>query len=92
MVVATCPSPEPAVVMSVLRVICESCGRGWYVGGNVSVYFQLELVSNPCPYCEAYALSCADVSGRRQARRRLPPPGDGEGRRPNRAAAVDGSG
>ncbi|HEX5269394.1 MAG TPA: hypothetical protein VFW33_02855, partial [Gemmataceae bacterium] len=52
--------------MSLLRVTCESCRRGWYVAGNISVYFQLDLLSHPCPYCEAYALSCADVSGRRR--------------------------
>jgi hypothetical protein len=78
--------------MSVLRVTCGSCGRGWYIGGNISVYFQIEQVSRPCPYCEAYALSCADVSGRRQPRRRLPPAAAGEARRPDQAAAVDGSG
>jgi hypothetical protein len=80
------------VVMSVLRVTCGSCGRGWYIGGNISVYFQLELVSRPCPYCEAYALCCADVSGRRQALRRPLPPAKAEGRQLDQPAVVDGSG
>jgi hypothetical protein len=59
------------VVMSVLRVTCASCRRGWYIAGAVSVYFQLDLVSHPCPYCEAYALGCVDVS--RRAREKRPP-------------------
>ncbi len=49
--------------MSLLRVTCGSCSRGWYIAGSVSVYFQLDLLSHPCPYCEAYALNCADGSG-----------------------------
>lgn len=76
--------------MSLLRVTCGSCGRGWYIAGNVSVYFQLELLSRPCPYCEAYALNCADVSGRRLPRRRAPV-ADGGGQNPD-PPAVDGSG
>jgi hypothetical protein len=67
-------------LMSVLRVACGSCSRGWYVAGSLSVYFQLDLLSHPCPYCEAYALSCTDDSGgRRPGRRRAPEersPGD----------------
>jgi len=59
------------VVMSVLRVTCDSCRRGWYIAGNVSLYFQLDLVSHPCPYCEAYALSCVGVSRRPAEDRRL---------------------
>jgi hypothetical protein len=58
--------------MNALRITCGSCCRGWCVGGNGSVYFRLDLLSHPCPYCEAYALSCTDVSVRRQARRRPP--------------------
>ena len=68
------------VVMSVLRVTCGSCGRGWYIAGNVSVYFQLDLVSHPCPYCEAYALS---LRGRRRtAAEPAPPRSEGCGREP----------
>ena len=74
--------------MSVLRVTCGSCGRGWYIAGNVSVYFQLELVSRPCPYCEAYALSCADGPGRRPRRRLLSSTSRGEGR-PDQPAVAD---
>jgi hypothetical protein len=73
------------VVMSVWRVVCGSCGRGWYIAGSVSVYFQLDLLSHPCPYCEAYALTCADVS-----RRRRPLPADKQ--RPDPTATVDDSG
>jgi hypothetical protein len=79
--------------MSVLRVACVSCGRGWYIAGNVSsVYFQLDLVSHPCPYCEAYALSCDDVSGRQRAGRRPAPPEVGESPRTDQPAVADGSG
>ncbi len=77
--------------MSLLRVTCGSCSRGWYIAGSVSVYFQLDLLSHPCPYCEAYALNCADVSGRRLARRAPPPPAAGDGCGVERPA-VDGSG
>jgi hypothetical protein len=75
--------------MSVLRVTCGSCNRGWYIAGQVTVYFQLDLLSRPCPYCEAYALSCVDVSSRRLPGRRAalpnaeaverPPTADGSG-------------
>jgi hypothetical protein len=86
------PSPELIVVMSVLRVTCGSCGRGWYIAGNVSVYFQLDLLSHPCPYCEAYALSCADVSSRRPARCRAALPGGDVTEQPDRPVAADGLG
>jgi hypothetical protein len=80
------------VVMSVLRVTCGSCRRGWYIAGNVSLYFQLDLVSHPCPYCEAYALSCADVSRRPRGERRPPPEGERESRQPGQPTGTDGSG
>jgi hypothetical protein len=77
--------------MNVLRVTCASCRRGWYIAGNVSVYFQLDLLSHPCPYCEAYALSCVAASGRRPPRRPAPP-GTEATERPDRPATADGSG
>ncbi|HKI36829.1 MAG TPA: hypothetical protein VKA46_33565 [Gemmataceae bacterium] len=80
--------------MSVLRVTCGNCRRGWYVAGSVSVYFQMDLVSHPCPRCEAYALSCADVSRRRRAEPgpHLVPVAAQEDRRPSPPAAMDESG
>jgi hypothetical protein len=78
--------------MSVLRVTCGSCARGWYIAGNVSVYFQLDLLSHPCPYCEAYALNCAGVSRRPLPRRRQAPAAGEVTREPDRPAPADGSG
>ena len=76
--------------MSVIRVTCGSCRRGWYIAGNGSDYFQLDLVSHPCPYCEAYALSCADDAPRPQERRH-PVPNNGSAKRPSEKTA-DGTG
>jgi hypothetical protein len=77
--------------MSVLRVRCDGCRRTWLIAGPISVYFQLDLVSNPCPYCEAYALSCEDASARQRARRRAAP-GEAGASVPPRTAAADGAG
>jgi hypothetical protein len=79
------------VVMSVLRVTCTSCRRGWFIAGNISIYFQLDLVSHPCPYCEAYALSCADVS-RRSREGRRPVSGEKDEPRPSGQTTADGVG
>jgi hypothetical protein len=78
--------------MSVLRVTCGNCHRGWYVAGSVSVYFQLELVSHPCPRCEAYALSCTDVSRQRRADRRPHLAAAQDDQQPRHSAARDESG
>jgi hypothetical protein len=77
--------------MSVLRVTCGSCNRGWYIAGHVTVYFQLDLLSHPCPYCEAYALNCVVVSNRRLPGRRAAPPAPGPAERPDQPAPADGS-
>jgi hypothetical protein len=46
-------------------VVCNSCHRTWEVSGGESVYLQLELLSRPCPYCEAYTLSYRDRAAAR---------------------------
>lgn len=41
-----------------LEIICDTCRRSWRVDGGNSVYQQLTLTAQPCPYCEANTLSC----------------------------------
>jgi hypothetical protein len=78
--------------MSVLRVRCVSCRRTWLIAGPISVYFQLDLVSHPCPHCEAYALSCEDASVRSRSGRH-PAAGEARARAPRHiSAARDRSG
>jgi hypothetical protein len=38
-------------------IVCDSCNRSWVVSASDSVYLELELVSRPCPFCEACTLS-----------------------------------
>jgi hypothetical protein len=46
-------------------IICSSCQRIWRVSVPESVYLQMELLSRPCPYCEACTLSlCVAATAR----------------------------
>ena len=54
--------------MTPLYITCASCHRSWALLVEYSLYLELDLVSHPCPHCEAYTLNC---SGRAAA---APPP------------------
>jgi hypothetical protein len=54
--------------MTPLCISCASCHRSWALSVEDSLYLELDLVSRPCPHCEAYTLNC---SGRAAA---APPP------------------
>ena len=45
--------------MSVLRVECLECERGWDLPSAASVYGQQALESCPCPFCGACVLAVA---------------------------------
>jgi hypothetical protein len=50
-------------------IYCNCCHRSWNVAVAESLYLQLDLLSRPCPHCEAYTLSqAAPVAGRVEAR------------------------
>lgn len=79
--------------MSGVTVACDSCGRRFVLPVAGSPHLVLELQSRPCPYCEAYTLSCREiadidhppVSARDAAftparrMRTIHPPGEGRG-------------
>jgi hypothetical protein len=44
--------------MTPLCTTCASCHRSWALWVDDSLYLELDLVSRPCPNCEAYTLSC----------------------------------
>ena len=44
--------------MTPLYITCASCHRSWALLVEYSLYLELDLVSHPCPHCEAYTLSC----------------------------------
>jgi hypothetical protein len=46
--------------MPPLCITCASCHRSWVLSVDDSLYLELDLASHPCPYCEAYTLSCPD--------------------------------
>lgn len=48
--------------MGGLQVTCDSCRRSWRLAAADSVYLQLAVASQPCPYCEAYTLGCHVLS------------------------------
>ena len=54
--------------MTPLCITCANCHRSWALSVGDSLYLELDLVSRPCPHCEAYTLSCP---GRADA---APPP------------------
>ncbi len=39
-------------------VTCNNCKRSWALGTDTSLFFQLDLCTRPCPWCEAYTLDC----------------------------------
>jgi hypothetical protein len=47
--------------MTDIQITCNNCQRTWTLPGAGSVYWQLELSSRPCPFCEAYTLSYGDA-------------------------------
>ena len=48
--------------MSGVAVACESCGRDFVLPVAGSPHLVLELQSRPCPYCDAYTLSCREIA------------------------------
>ena len=48
--------------MSGVAVACESCGRNFVLPVAGSPHLLLDLQSRPCPYCEAYTLSCREIA------------------------------
>ena len=53
--------------MSRFWIVCASCKGSWPSLGTSSAYFEMELMTQPCPRCEAYTLSC--LSAREAATR-----------------------
>jgi hypothetical protein len=51
-------------------ILCSNCGRRWPLDINMSTYIELDIVSRPCPSCEAYTLSCTTVGDSSLHRRR----------------------
>jgi hypothetical protein len=52
--------------MAGLHIRCESCGRSWRLEVASSLFMELNVLGQPCPWCEAYTLQCsadADVAG-----------------------------
>lgn len=47
-----------------MDITCGSCGRSWTRRTGVSVYLQLDLAYQPCPYCEAYTLKGIEAASR----------------------------
>jgi hypothetical protein len=45
-------------VMKGVVVVCGSCRQTWRLDVEDSVYLKLNLLTCPCPYCEAYTLRC----------------------------------
>jgi hypothetical protein len=45
--------------MSRQWIVCASCRGAWPMHAGASTYFEMQLMSQPCPRCEAYTLSCA---------------------------------
>jgi len=66
--------------MPPLCITCASCQRSWTLSVEDSLYLALDLASHPCPYCEAYTLSCtkraaaAPPPRRPRARPQVPQP------------------
>jgi hypothetical protein len=62
--------------MKALRIICESCQAEWTLHAEETPYLELNIMSQPCPNCEAYTLSCVEGQGSpaRHPRPRPTPP------------------
>ncbi len=43
--------------MTRLCIVCASCRNNWPLQGASSPYLEMQLMSQPCPRCEAYTLS-----------------------------------
>lgn len=48
--------------MNGLRIVCEKCQREWSFSAAGSTYLALNVMTIPCPGCEAYTLSCVESS------------------------------
>ena len=55
--------------MSRFWIVCASCQGTWPSMGTSSPYFEMELMTQPCPRCEAYTLRC--MSAREGAAREI---------------------
>jgi len=52
--------------MTRLRIVCGACRNHWPIAGAPSPYLEMQLMSQPCPRCEAYTLSVMplrDIAG-----------------------------
>jgi hypothetical protein len=45
--------------MAGLHVRCESSGRTWRLEVVSSLFLELNVLGQPCPFCEAYTLQCS---------------------------------
>jgi MinD superfamily P-loop ATPase len=46
--------------MNGLRIVCGKCQREWHFSAAGSTYLALNVMTIPCPGCEAYTLSCVE--------------------------------
>lgn len=44
--------------MGRLWIVCASCKGTWPLAGTSSLYVEMQLMTQPCPRCEAYTLNC----------------------------------
>ena len=44
--------------MGRLSIVCASCKGTWPLPGTPTPYVEMQLMTQPCPRCEAYTLSC----------------------------------
>jgi hypothetical protein len=44
-----------------LCIVCAACRNNWPLAGAPSPYLEMQLMSQPCPRCEAYTLSVLPV-------------------------------
>jgi hypothetical protein len=54
------PAPE-GEVMTRSWIVCASCRGTWPMAGTASQYAEMQMMSQPCPRCEAYTLNCVPV-------------------------------
>jgi hypothetical protein len=45
-------------LMSRIWIVCAMCHGRWRLEAVESPYLEMQLMSQPCPHCEAYTLSC----------------------------------
>jgi hypothetical protein len=61
--------------MNRIWIVCSTCGGRWPLDVELSTYVELDIVSRPCPSCEAFTLGCTrvdDSSPRRRHEQRIP--------------------